>query len=154
VGQRLVEKVSPGHWKTTTRIAALGLRGIRCSTVADGAVNGDVFQAFAQQVLVPQLRPGDVVVMDNLSSHKRTRTRELIPGRRGERVVPAALFAGPQSHRDDLRQGQAVAAIAGLPDARRVMDEEAVGAGSDHFFRRGQLLPALWIHATNELGML
>ena len=78
VGRRLVEKVPHGHWKTTTLIAALGITGIRCSTVVDGAVNGDVFQAFVQQVLVPQLRPGDVVVMDNLSSHKRTRTRELI----------------------------------------------------------------------------
>lgn len=70
VGQRLLEKVPHGHWKTTTLIAALGISGIRCSTVVDGAVNGDVFEAFVEQVLVPQLRAGDVVVMDNLSSHK------------------------------------------------------------------------------------
>jgi transposase len=44
----------------------------------DGAVNGDVFEAFVEQVLVPQLCPGDVVVRDNLSSHKRNRTRQLI----------------------------------------------------------------------------
>jgi transposase len=80
VGQRLVEKVPHGHWKTTTLIAALGISGIHCSTVVDGAVNGDVFEAFVEQVLTPQLRPGDVVVMDNLSSHKRPRTRELIEG--------------------------------------------------------------------------
>ncbi len=73
-----MEKVPHGHWKTTTLIAALGITGICCSTVVDGAVNGDVFQAFVEQVLVPQLRPGDVVVMDNLSSHKRACTRELI----------------------------------------------------------------------------
>lgn len=67
-----------GHWKTTTLIAALGVSGIYCSTVVDGAVNADVFEAFVERVLVPQLRPGDLVVLDNLSSHKRARTQMLI----------------------------------------------------------------------------
>jgi transposase len=92
VGQRLVEKVPHGHWKTTTLIAALGISGIRCSTVVDGAINGDIFEAFIEQVLVPQLRPGDVVVMDNLSSHKRSATRELI-----EAAGAAVLFLPPYS---------------------------------------------------------
>jgi transposase len=78
VGERLIEAIPHGHWQTTTLIAALGIEGVRCSTVADGAVNGDVFEAFVVQVLAPTLGPGDVVVMDNLSSHKRDRTRELI----------------------------------------------------------------------------
>jgi transposase len=78
VGERLIAKVPHGHWKTTTLIAALDRGGIRCSTVVDGAVNADVFEAFVEQVLVPTLHDGDVVVMDNLSSHKRSRTRELI----------------------------------------------------------------------------
>jgi len=77
-GQRLIDKTPHGHWKTTTLIAALGMTGMRCSTVVDGSVNGDVFEAFTEQVLVPELRSGDVVVMDNLSSHKRLRIRELI----------------------------------------------------------------------------
>jgi transposase len=77
-GERLVARVPQGHWKTTTLIAALDMSGMRCSTVVDGAVNSDVFEAFVQQVLIPQLRAGDVVVLDNLSSHKRKRTRELI----------------------------------------------------------------------------
>jgi transposase len=77
-GQRLLAKVPHGHWKTTTLIAALGLPGVTCSMVVDGAVNADVFEAFVEQVLAPGLRPGDVVVLDNLSSHKRRRTRELI----------------------------------------------------------------------------
>ena len=92
VGQRLIEKVPQGHWKTTTLIAALGISGIRCSTVVDGAVNGDVFQAFVEQVLAPQLRPDDIVVMDNLSSHKRERTRKLI-----EATGAAVLFLPPYS---------------------------------------------------------
>jgi transposase len=78
VGQRLLAKVPHGHWKTTTLIAALDRCGIRCSTVVDGAVNAHVFEAFVEQVLLPTLGDGDVVVMDNLSSHKRARTRELI----------------------------------------------------------------------------
>ncbi len=77
-GERLVDKTPHGHWKTTTLIAALGMTGMRCSTVVDGAVNGDVFEAFVEQVLVPELRSGDVVIMDNLSSHKRQRVREMI----------------------------------------------------------------------------
>ncbi len=76
----MVSKVPHGHWKTTTLIAALGLEGIRCSTVVDGAVNGDVFESFVEFVLVSELCPGDVVIMDNLSSHKRKRTREMIEG--------------------------------------------------------------------------
>lgn len=78
VGERLIAKAPHGHWKTTTLIAALDLEGVRCSMVVDGAVNGEVFAAFVQQVLVKELRPGDVVVMDNLSSHKSERTEELI----------------------------------------------------------------------------
>ncbi|NLG27373.1 MAG: IS630 family transposase [Chloroflexi bacterium] len=91
-GQRLIEKTPHGHWKTTTLIAALGIKGVRCSTVVDGAVNADVFEAFVEQVLVEQLQPGDVVVMDNLSSHKRDRTRELI-----ESAGAALLFLPPYS---------------------------------------------------------
>ena len=77
-GQRLIDKTPHGHWHTTTLIAALGMEGLRCSTVVDGAVNGQVFQAFVEHVLLPELRPGDIVVTDNLSSHKVARVRRLI----------------------------------------------------------------------------
>ena len=72
-GQRLVEKVPHGHWNTTTLIAALDLSGVRCSMVLDGAVNGDAFSAFVQRVLTLTVHGGDLVVMDNLSSHKTQR---------------------------------------------------------------------------------
>lgn len=72
-GQRVVEAVPHGHWKTTTLIAALDGRGIRCSLVLDGAVDGAAFEAFVEAVLVPTLRPGDLVILDNLSSHKGPR---------------------------------------------------------------------------------
>lgn len=86
VGERLVDKTPHGHWKTTTLIAALGVEGVPCATVVDGAINADVFEAFVEQVLAPELREGDVVVLDNLSSHKRARTRELIESAGAELV--------------------------------------------------------------------
>jgi transposase len=86
VGQRLVDKTPHGHWKTTTLIAALGMEGIACSTVVDGPVDAQVFEAFVAQVLVPELREGDVVVLDNLSSHKRAGTRHLIESAGAELV--------------------------------------------------------------------
>ena len=81
LGERLVDKVPHGHWMTTTLIAALGIQGMRCSTTVDGPVNADVFGAFVEQVLCPELRPGDIVVMDNLSSHKGACVRRLIEAR-------------------------------------------------------------------------
>ena len=77
-GQRLVEKVPHGHWKTTTVIGALDQKGMRCSMTLDGPVNRDAFEAFVQQILCPALKTGDIVVMDNLSSHKGPLVKELI----------------------------------------------------------------------------
>jgi transposase len=68
--QRVVEYVPHGHWLTTTFVAALRTTGLTAPMVVDGPINGDVFVAYVEQVLVRTLRPGDVVVMDNLSSHK------------------------------------------------------------------------------------
>ncbi|MCE9589329.1 MAG: IS630 family transposase, partial [Planctomycetes bacterium] len=92
VGERLIAKAPHGHWQTTTLIAALGIEGVRCSTLVDGPIDADLFEAFVAQVLAPQLRPGDLVVMDNLSSHKRTRTRGLI-----ESAGAQLLFLPPYS---------------------------------------------------------
>jgi transposase len=69
---------------TTTLIGALGIDGVRCSTVVDGPVNAEVFTAFVEQVLCPTLSKGDIVVMDNLSSHKGGEVRRLIQSRGAE----------------------------------------------------------------------
>jgi transposase len=69
-GQRLLAAVPHGHWKTTTFIGALRCDGLTAPMVVDAAVNGDIFRAYVEQVLVPTLKPGDIVVMDNLQSHK------------------------------------------------------------------------------------
>ena len=77
-GQRLVAKVPHGHWKTLTFLATLRHDGITAPFVLDGPINGDWFLAYVEQVLVPTLKPGDVVVMDNLGSHKGKAVRRAI----------------------------------------------------------------------------
>jgi transposase len=80
-GQRLVAAVPHGHWKTSTFIAGLRTDGLSAPMVVDGAVNGDIFLAYVEQVLAPTLTVGDIVIMDNLSSHKVTGVREMIEAR-------------------------------------------------------------------------
>ena len=77
-GKRLVDKVPHGHWKTTTFVGALRHDGLTAPTVIDGAINGPLFVAYVQQQLVPTLQPGDIVIMDNLASHKVAGVREAI----------------------------------------------------------------------------
>lgn len=77
-GQRLIAKVPHGHWKTMTFLAALRSDRIDAPLVLDGPINGEWFLAYVQQVLVPTLSPGDVVIMDNLGSHKSQAVRQAI----------------------------------------------------------------------------
>ncbi|CUX67557.1 transposase (fragment) [Agrobacterium genomosp. 5 str. CFBP 6626] len=67
-----------GHRKTTTLVAGLRNTGMVAPLVIDGPINGEWFEAYVAQVLVPTLKPGDVVILDNLSSHKRPAAREMI----------------------------------------------------------------------------
>ena len=69
-GQRLRAAIPHGHWKTTTFIAGLRNSGMVAPMVLDGPINSVAFQAYVDQVLVPELRPRDIVIMDNLGSHK------------------------------------------------------------------------------------
>ena len=77
-GERLRVGVPHGHWKTTTFVGALTLRGFIAPFVLDGPINRDAFETYVAKVLIPELRPGDIVVMDNLSSHKGPRVRQMI----------------------------------------------------------------------------
>jgi transposase len=92
VGERLIAKIPHGHWKTTTLIAALDHKGMRCASMVDGPINRDVFESFVERVLIPSLGAGDVVVMDNLSSHKGPRVAELV-----ESVGARVLYLPPYS---------------------------------------------------------
>ena len=77
-GERLRMGFPHGHRKTTTLVAGLRMTGMVAPMVLDVPINGDWFEAYVTQVLIPELRPGDVVIMDNLSSHKRASVREKI----------------------------------------------------------------------------
>jgi transposase len=77
-GRRLVAKAPHGHWKTMTFIAALRCDRIDAPLVIDGPINGESFAAYVEQVLVPTLKEGDIVVLDNLGSHKAAAVRSMI----------------------------------------------------------------------------
>ncbi len=69
-GKRLDGPVPHGHWKSTTFVGGLTSRGFIAPYVLDGAMNGTVFLAWVEQMLAPELRPGDIVIMDNLPAHR------------------------------------------------------------------------------------
>lgn len=77
-GRRIAEATPQGHWQVLTTLGALAVRGIVGAMTVESATDGDVFLAYLEHVLCPQLQPGDVVVMDNLSAHKVEGVRELI----------------------------------------------------------------------------
>lgn len=77
-GRRLLDKVPLARWQTTTFVAALRCDGLTAPMVLDGPINGEWFLAYVEQVLCPTLRPGDIVVLDWLGSHRSARIREAI----------------------------------------------------------------------------
>jgi len=79
-GERLVDAAPYGHWHTTTFVGALRAEGMVAPMVLDGALNGAAFRAYVEQGLVPELRRGDVVIMDNLGSHLVAGVRTAIEG--------------------------------------------------------------------------
>jgi transposase len=80
-GERAHCSVPRNRGKNTTLLASMTMEGMGPSLAVEGATNGEVFEAYVERILVPTLRKGQVVVMDNLSAHKRERVRELIEGR-------------------------------------------------------------------------
>ena len=91
-GQRLIARVPQGHWKTTTFLAALRCDAITAPCVIDGPINGELFLAYVEQFLVPTLEPGDIVIIDNLGSHKGDAVRRAI-----ETAGATLLFLPPYS---------------------------------------------------------
>ncbi len=112
-GQRLVGRAPHGRWRTLTFLAALRSDRLTAPYVFDGPINGIRFQAYVEQVLVPTLEPGDIVVMDNLGSHKAKAVRHAI------RAAGARLFFLPPYS----------------PDLNPI---EQVFAKLKHFLRRAQ----------------
>lgn len=91
-GERLIGKVPHGHWKITTFVAGLRCDAITAPFVIDRPMNSAIFKAYLEQCLVPTLKPADIVVMDNLSSHKSEQVREII-----EAAGASLLYLPPYS---------------------------------------------------------
>ena len=89
-GMRLNAKVPHRRWRTTTFLAALRHDRIEAPWVLDGPIDGESFRTYVEKVLVPTLKPGDIVIMDNLGSHKGKAVRQLI------RSAGAKLFFLPK----------------------------------------------------------
>ena len=85
-GQRIVCKSPHGHWKLLSTIAAMTTRGMLCAATFDGATDTETFVVFVEEFLAPHLKPGQVLVMDNLPAHKSPRVDELVEAR-GARVL-------------------------------------------------------------------
>jgi transposase len=118
-GKRLVAKVPQGRWRTLTFLAALRYNRIDAPCVIDGPINGLSFLAYVEQVLLPTLSVGDIVIMDNLGSHKRPVIRRLI------RAAGAKLFFLPP-YSPDLNPIEQV--FAKLKTLLRKADERTVEA--------------------------
>jgi transposase len=144
VGQRCVAAIPHGHWQSSTFLAALRLESITAPFLIEGAVDGDVFTAYLQHVLCPELRPGDIVILDNLSTHKMARVSEMIASAGAEvRYLPPyspdlnpieQAFAKLKAH---LRQ----AAARTLPDLQAALVEALGSFRPDHchgFFRHAR----------------
>jgi transposase len=130
-GKRLVEAVPHGHWQISTFIGGLRQSGMVAPCVIDGAVDGEMFVAYVEQVLVPELQPGDTVILDNLSSHKVAGVRTAI-----EAAGAHLLYLPPYS--PDLNPIEmAFAKLKSLLRAKalRTMDElwKALGSLSETF---------------------
>jgi len=91
-GERLRAAIPHGHWMTTTFVAGLRTSGMMAPMVLDGPINGELFQHYVDQILVPELRAGDIVIMDNLGSHKGAGVRAAI-----EAAGAALLYLPPYS---------------------------------------------------------
>lgn len=145
-GTRLLTKVPHGHWLTTTLVAALRYDGLTAPLVLDGPMDGAAFRAYVAQHLGPTLRPGDVVVMDNLACHKVAGVREAIEGV-GARVV----YLPPYS--PDLNPIEQVFAKfkhllrSGPADAARLVGDHAEIAAGILRRRMPPLFSPLRLHA-------
>jgi len=133
-GQRVIASAPFGHWKTTTVVAALRGTGLTAPMVLDGPMTGPAFLAYVQQVLVPTLEPGDIVVLDNLPAHRIGDVRAAI------RAAGAQFFLLPP-YSPDLNPIEM--AFAPLKTVLRQVPERTV----DGLWRRiGQLLDRFTPH--------
>ena len=115
-GTRLRDHTPCSHWETHTVVAALRLDGLTAPAVFNGPIDNPTFLAYVEQVLVPTLRAGDVVVLDNLAVHKQPAVRAAIEAVGAQAPLPAALQPGFQSDRTRLREAESLHPGRASPD--------------------------------------
>jgi len=128
-GKRCLAKVPHGRWKTTTFLAALRLNRIDAPCLLEGPIDGESFRTYVERVLVPTLREGDIVVMDNLGSHKGKAVRKLI------RSAGAKLFFLPKYSPDLNPIEQAFAKIKHLLRKAKARTVDAICAAIGQILR-------------------
>ena len=129
-GKRLVDKVPHGHWKTATFLAALRNDRIDAPCLFDGPINGQRFLAYVEQFLAPTLKPGDVVILDNLGSHKGKAVRKAI------RAVGARLLFLPKYSPDLNPIEQVFSKLKGLLRKAGARTYEAISDATARILKR------------------
>jgi hypothetical protein len=138
-GERVIGRVPHGHWQTTTFLAGLRHDRIVAPLVLDGPIDGTTFRAWVEQCLAPTLDPDDIVVADNLPSHKVAGVHEAIEASRGQYDVPAVVFPGPQSDRAAVRQAQSGDPTSGPAFTRSAVRGDRLRTPSGQLGRMRQL---------------
>ena len=139
-GERCRSGVPHGHWKTTTFTGALRMTGMTAPMVLDGAMNGIALRAYIEQVLVPTLNSGDVVIMDNLPAHKAEGVRQAIERAGAELRYLPPLQPRLQPDRNGLLQTQSHASRQGRAHYRCTLDNSRNADRSLRTHRMRQLL--------------
>jgi hypothetical protein len=138
--QRIHDRAPAGHWCTTTMISSIRIDSSTACMIVDGATDTDVFEAFAESVLVPTLKPGDMVVTDNLSPPQGTPDDPTDRTNRGASAVPASLLPRFEPHRENVEQGQGVPAVGQSPNRSRPLGGHRRRPGSRHVPRCDRLV--------------
>ena len=128
-GERVHEAVPHGHWKVLTILGALSSRGVQASMTVESATDAEVFLTFVEHVLAPTLRPGQVVVMDNLAAHKQPKVRRLLAARRC-RLWYLPPYS-PDLNPIELAWSKLKTFLRGAKARLRPALEEAIGRGLD-----------------------
>ena len=140
-GERLIDHVPHGHWKTITFVAGLRRRAMVAPLVLDGPMNATIFLAYLEQCLVPELKRGDIVMMDSLPVHKVAACTRGHRSSRREATLSAQIFAGPQPDRASLQQTQGASTKSCRANHSAPLPQDRRACGRIQPARMHQLLP-------------
>ena len=139
-GERCRAPVPHGHWQTTTFVGALRVDGMTAPMVLDGPVHGPAFRTWVERLLVPTLRPGDVVVLDNLPAQRVAGVQDAVRAGGRRAALPAAVQHRSEPHRNGIRQAQGLPQEDRRPHLRDPLERHRHRAGGVHNRRMSKLL--------------